>query len=126
MIPSHRASRLKGAKNLVLGSSGNAGKTAAAQLVEYIRQGHNTFFTPDGPYGPHRKLHKGAIFVSINSGAPLVGMTISPSRYLTLSGWDSKHFPLPFNHFTIRYGEPILATEATLATAATRLVESMG
>jgi lysophospholipid acyltransferase (LPLAT)-like uncharacterized protein len=125
MIPSHKAAILQGTRHLVFGSSGNRGKRAASQLVEYLRQGDNTFLTPDGPYGPNKQVHKGALHVSLQSGAPLVGMSLKASRYFSLRGWDKKQIPLPFGRITVCCGEPFLPDKTALDEAATRLGTDM-
>jgi lysophospholipid acyltransferase (LPLAT)-like uncharacterized protein len=122
MSASHAMANMKGVKKLLLGSSGNSGKVAANQLVDQLKQGKNTFFTPDGPSGPEGHIHKGAIHVSMQSGVPLIAVSWSASRYLCLNGWDRKQIPLPFGRITVTYGKPFIP----LDTSTARLGEEMG
>ena len=125
MRPTHVCGILKGARNLVLGSSGHRGREAASELVGYLRQGDNTFFTPDGPYGPVGAVQKGALHISMQSNTPVVGIRIRPSRYISLNGWDRKQIPLPFSCIVIDVAEPFVPDAEKLDSAVLRLTADM-
>jgi lysophospholipid acyltransferase (LPLAT)-like uncharacterized protein len=125
MKPTHVIVGLKGARHIVLGSSGNRGVDAANQLALLVQQGCSTFFNPDGPYGPVGHVQKGALHVAIKSATPVVGMALQSSRYIELNGWDRKQIPLPFSRFTVYYGESFLPDADDMETAARRLAQDM-
>ncbi len=97
MKPVHTVFRLMGLKRLLLGSSGEEGKRAVNELARLVQQGWSTTISPDGPYGPVRVLKKGVLHLALQSGVPIVPLTISASRFIPWPSWDSKKFPLPFN-----------------------------
>ena len=125
MKPTHVCGILKGARHLVLGSSGNRGREAASELVAYLRQGDSTFFTPDGPYGPVGTVQKGALHISMQSNTPVVGIRMRPSRYISLNGWDRKQIPLPFSRIVVDVAEPFIPEAEKLESAAQRLAADM-
>ena len=125
MIPVHVSVWLKGARHLVLGSSGNNGRAAADELVGYLKQGSSTYFNPDGPYGPERVVKKGALHISMQSGLPLVALNIQPSRCIESSGWDRKQMPLLFSPITVHVAEPFIPDSDDLDAAADRLSANM-
>jgi lysophospholipid acyltransferase (LPLAT)-like uncharacterized protein len=126
MIPTHVCVRLKGARHLVLGSSGNDGLAAASELAGYIAQGDSTYFNPDGPYGPVGTVRKGALHIAMQSGAPVVGLWVQPQRYISLKGWDRKCIPLPFSRIVVAVAEPFMPDATDLDAACRRLAADMG
>ena len=57
----------------------------------------------DGPFGPRHIPKKLTYFLSEKSQTELVGVTVSYSRAVSLSGqWDHCHIPLPFSKITVR------------------------
>ncbi len=125
MRPSHIVGFLKGINNTVFGSSGNRGREAADRLTALVAGGENTFFTPDGPGGPQYQVKKGALYVALNSNTPIVGMTVSASRYFRLKAWDRKIVPLPFGCIDVSYGCPFKPTLEGIEACAQRLQEQM-
>ena len=125
MIPTHICARLKGARHLVLGSSGNDGREAARELATYVAQGASTYFNPDGPYGPVGTVRKGALHIAMQSGVSLVALRIEPKRYIGLNGWDRKRIPLPFNRIVVDVSQPFLPDADDLDGAARRLAAGM-
>jgi len=126
MAPAHASSRLKGARKLIFGSSGHRGKEAAQELIKLVSRGDNTFFNPDGPYGPTGKVHKGAMYVAVGSGTPLVAVNFTSSNHIKLNGWDRKEIPLPFGRIDITYHEPFHPIADQLEASADRLAVEMG
>jgi lysophospholipid acyltransferase (LPLAT)-like uncharacterized protein len=126
MSPSHAVGRLMGVRSLVLGSSGNQGRDSAERLTELVRQGDNTFFTPDGPYGPPGQVGQGALHVALHSDTPLVGMTIRGTRFIRLRGWDRKLIFRPFGKITVNYSEPFHPREESMEDSIRQLVSDMG
>ena len=61
-------------------------------------------FAMDGPLGPRHIPKKLTYFLSEQSRTELVGITVSYSRKISLSGqWDHCHIPLPFSKITVRF-----------------------
>ena len=126
MKPAHNVFRLMGNQQLVLGSSGEEGRSAANTLAQLVREGYSTTISPDGPYGPARILKKGVLHMARQSGAPIVPLTISSSRYIPWQSWDSKKFPLPFNQIRVTVHEDIRVNEDNFDEAMVRLAAALG
>jgi lysophospholipid acyltransferase (LPLAT)-like uncharacterized protein len=79
----HTVFRLMGLKRLLLGSSGEEGKQAARELAGLVQNGCSTTISPDGPYGLPRPLKKGVLPIALQSGVPVVPVTICSSRFIS-------------------------------------------
>jgi lysophospholipid acyltransferase (LPLAT)-like uncharacterized protein len=107
MKPLHCLFRLMGLKQLLLGSSGEEGRAAANRLATLVMKGWSTTISPDGPAGPARALKKGVLHIALQSGVPIVPLTISASRFISVPSWDCKRHPLPFNKIKVVIHEAI-------------------
>lgn len=96
MKPLHNVFRWMGLKRLLLGSSGEEGRRAANELASLVQSGWSTTISPDGPSGPARSLKKGVLHIALQSGVPIVPLSISASRFISFPTWDRKKHPLPF------------------------------
>lgn len=62
----------------------------------------------DGPLGPFHAVKHGAVLLSSVSGHPLIPVSASASRVMTLrSRWDRLEIPLPFSQVSGRLGHPV-------------------
>src|SRR3954464_10880999 len=59
MKPVHVLLHLTGVEHICLGSSGNSGKEALANVTSYLKQGYSTTIASDGPAGPPQELKPG-------------------------------------------------------------------
>ena len=125
MKPVHVCLRLMGIKKIFYGSSGNAGKAAAMQLTDMLRNGSDTFITPDGPTGPPHNFKKGALYLSMNSGVPIMPVRFEYTRTRRSNGWDQKRFPKLFSHFNVHYGKPINIEPSNFDNATSAVTEEM-
>lgn len=125
MRPAHVMFRRMGVSEVVLGSSGEEGRRAANQIAHLVAEGCSTTISPDGPYGPARVLKKGVLHIAVQSGVPIVPLTIRSSRFLRLRTWDDKRFPLPFSRITVTVQEPIVVESWNLDEAGARIVRAL-
>lgn len=107
MKPVHVCLRFMGMKKIYYGSSGHAGKAAAIQLTDALKNGSNTFITPDGPSGPLHEFKKGALHLSMNSAVPILPVRFEYANARNLSGWDEKRFPRLFSNVDVYFDKPI-------------------
>jgi lysophospholipid acyltransferase (LPLAT)-like uncharacterized protein len=126
MKPLHTVLQVMGLRKLLLGSSGDEGRRAANELADLIQRGYATTISPDGPHGPPRVLKKGVLHIALQSGAPIVPLTICSSRYIPWPSWDSKKFPLPFSRFKVIFHERIWVHRHNFDDAAARIVKALG
>ena len=89
------------------GSRNNKGAQALKDLLKLAASGENTAIVADGSQGPPRIAQPGAILLASRTGAPVVPMAWSASRYLAFPSWDRTAVPLPFSQVDFLYGEPI-------------------
>jgi integrase/recombinase XerD len=105
---------------------GDAVLQAANKIAYLVKKGWSTTISPDGPYGPPRILKKRVLHIALQSGVPIVPLTISSSRFIPLPSWDSKKLPLPFNRIKVVVHEPIYIDRQDLSEASARIVSALG
>jgi len=93
----------------VRGGSGNYGREALAEIIEYIneRKGVICGIAVDGSRGPARKAQIGIVLMSQATGAPIYPARLWAKRKLFAPTWDKTAFPLPFNRLVFVVGDPI-------------------
>jgi len=90
----------------VRGSS-NAGGAAAAKEIIGGLDGVSAAITPDGPRGPRREFHPGAVFLSSRTGMPLVPIGLAYDRPWRLGSWDKLVLPRPFSRVVLCTSHPL-------------------
>jgi lysophospholipid acyltransferase (LPLAT)-like uncharacterized protein len=126
MKPIHLFLRSIGVREIVLGSTGHAGRSAADGLVALLRAGYSTVILPDGPAGPPRQLKKGVLHIACQSGTPIVPLRLSASRSFRAATWDRKFQALPFSTIRITIGTPIRVAEDAFDESAEALLAALG
>ena len=117
----------------VLGSSGHGGQEAMESLISKLKQqqqqeepsspvssssssspvSYSSAFFSDGPAGPVHKMKPGVIQVAQATGLPILPIRFEIEGSFR-TGWDQKHFPIPYTSKKIRIQElaPILVGKA--------------
>jgi len=72
------------------------GAQAFRDMLRWVRDGNAVALTPDGPRGPAREMTEGSLKLSQMTGAPIVLIGQSTSRFIALKSWDRQRIPLPF------------------------------
>ncbi len=111
MKPIHVCVKLMGLTEMAYGSSGNSGKAALERVNAQLKNGYSTMINPDGPAGPPKKLKPGVLIMALETGVPIIPITMEASPKWILNTWDRKKQPLPFSKITVRYHSPIHITE---------------
>jgi lysophospholipid acyltransferase (LPLAT)-like uncharacterized protein len=107
-----------GVKKQIYGSAGNDGKTAASELMGYLKDGYSTVIAPDGPAGPPRVLKKGTLLLALDAGVPLIPIRITYDRFILQKSWDRKEVVLPFSKFKVYVGDPVQVTHQNMEQAS--------
>jgi len=102
--------RFVGVRKIILGSTGNAGREAANQLVGYLKDRYSTVLLPDGPSGPPFQMKKGAFHISMQSNVPILPVRFYSFPSIEVKSWDQRKCPIPFSTITVEYGEPTQVT----------------
>ena len=89
------------------GSSARGAAMGLLRLARHLSAGHCVAVTPDGPRGPREQVQLGVIELAKLTGVPIIPISYSPARRLTLNSWDRFIVPLPFCRAAVVYGEPI-------------------
>lgn len=89
------------------GSSSRGGSAALRHLLRTIGVGRPAGFTLDGPRGPARIAHPGALWLAKATGHPIIPFHIETSSHWTLGSWDSTQIPKPFATAALAIGMPI-------------------
>ena len=93
---------------VVRGSSTRGGANALRKLTERINHGAWGGMVVDGPVGPPREPKIGALVMSKNTMAPVIGVTWGADRCWILNSWDRFMIPKPFARVVVKYTRPIL------------------
>ena len=125
MKPIHVLLRLTGVEHICLGSSGNSGKAALDNVVNYLKQGYTTTIASDGPAGPANQLKPGVLWMSRDAGVPVVPMRFTASRGFRIGGWDRKFLPFLFSEIKVYVGECIYVTESNLNESSEKITKHL-
>ena len=109
----------------VQGSSSRGGAAGLKALLKVLRKGDNGAITPDGPRGPLFSIQKGILKLAQLSGAPIVPISYSPSKFIELKSWDRFVIPFPFCKVKIITGKPIYVKEGDIEKYETELKEAL-
>ena len=90
----------------VRGSTNRGGASAALEIINDL-DGVSAAITPDGPRGPRREFHPGAVFLSSRTGMPLVPIGLAYERPWRLPSWDKLALPRPFSRVVICASPPL-------------------
>jgi lysophospholipid acyltransferase (LPLAT)-like uncharacterized protein len=63
--------------------------------------------------------------MAFQSGAAIVPLSITSSRYFPFPSWDSKKFPLPFNRITVKIRQRIFVTAQNFDSAAEQITAAL-
>jgi lysophospholipid acyltransferase (LPLAT)-like uncharacterized protein len=91
----------------VRGSSSYGGKEALALMVNDLKEHPFAVHAIDGPTGPKGVVKAGLIRMAQRSGASIVPVYVSCSRFWQLRSWDRFIIPKPFSTVRVRFAEPI-------------------
>jgi lysophospholipid acyltransferase (LPLAT)-like uncharacterized protein len=93
--------------NIIRGSTGRRGVTAALEAIRVLKNGGTLAMTPDGPRGPSGAIQGGVMLMARKSGGVLIPVGISASPRKIIKSWDSHLVPYPFSRAILIAGEPI-------------------
>lgn len=91
----------------VRGSRNNKGVQALKELIRAVKNGENAGIVADGSQGPPLIAQPGGVLLASRTGAPVLPLCWSASRYWTVSSWDRTIIPKPFSRVDIAFGEPL-------------------
>lgn len=121
MKPIHVLLKLCGVEHICLGSSGNSGKEALANVIGYLKQGYSTLVACDGPAGPNHELKPGVLLMSRHAQIPVIPLRFVCTKSFRLPGWDKKMAVLPFSKITVEAGEPVYVTDENMEQSAKQI-----
>jgi hypothetical protein len=90
----------------IRGSTSRGGAMAALSVLRQ-EGAANLAITPDGPRGPRRRLHPGAVFLASRTGMKLVATGVAYAHAGRSKSWDRMAFPLPFSRVVVSAGAAI-------------------
>jgi lysophospholipid acyltransferase (LPLAT)-like uncharacterized protein len=89
------------------GSTSRGARKAMRQLVRDMEAGRPAGFTLDGPRGPARVAHAGAVWLASVTGNPVLPFHLESSAHWSLRSWDRTQIPKPFSTVALAVGEPM-------------------
>jgi lysophospholipid acyltransferase (LPLAT)-like uncharacterized protein len=92
----------------IRGSSTRGGRAAYHEMKKKMDRGKFVVgFTPDGPTGPRREAKPGLIKLAIETGTPVIPISVAASNFKRLRSWDRLFIMLPFSKCSLVYGVPL-------------------
>jgi len=86
----------------------NKGAKRMQELLTMVKSGFDSNIAVDGPTGPAFVAKPGAVFLSKQTGNPILPVASACNKKITLNTrWDKYFIPLPFSRASIVLGEPI-------------------
>jgi lysophospholipid acyltransferase (LPLAT)-like uncharacterized protein len=100
------------------------------QLPSILRDGLNVGITPDGPLGPMREVKPGIVFLSQQSGCPIIPVGFRSRWVVGLNTkWERLALPWPFAPVRVSIGDPVLvpsdADRSMKQQLATQIAEQL-
>ncbi len=92
-------------------SSRGIGIDAIRQIFSGLKNGRAIAITPDGPRGPNQKINGDVANIARISGAKILAMSCSSSRFKVLNSWDKFKIPLPFSKITYYCHDQLFAID---------------
>ncbi|MFC1583205.1 lysophospholipid acyltransferase family protein [Candidatus Neomarinimicrobiota bacterium] len=94
---------------IIPGSSNRRSKEALRRITPVFKDPEGMLVTAiDGPIGPVRKAKPGSLSLAVKTGALLVPISGSASRYWTFHrSWDDFQLPKPFGRIVLQIGSPL-------------------
>ena len=93
---------------VVYGSTNKKAAIAALrEMLHYLQDGVPVGLTPDGPRGPHRQAHGGAVYLASKTGTILLPVAYRASKFWNLPTWDKYIIPKPFSRVHLHVGPPL-------------------
>lgn len=84
-----------------------AGARNLLELLRLLREGRDSYITPDGPDGPARVAKPGVAFLAARAGALVLPIGCYSAGALRLRRWDRYALPLLFARIHIALQEPM-------------------
>ena len=81
---------------VVRGSTSRGGSGAIRSCIREMREGFSPALAVDGPRGPWREPHVGAVALAVSGRCPIVYGVSSAWPAMSMSSWDRFVIPAPF------------------------------
>ena len=78
----------------IRGSTTRGGGKALREMIK-LSSNSSLAITPDGPRGPRRKMHQGAIFIASQAGIPIIPVGLHAKDTWRANSWDRTMIPRP-------------------------------
>lgn len=78
------------------------------QIIEGLKQGYSLGITPDGPRGPNQKVNGDIIGIAKLTGAAIMPISYSCSKFKQINTWDHFKIPLPFAKLYFYFDEKLI------------------
>lgn len=93
---------------LIKGSSTRGWDNVIKEMLRVFRDSQSIIaITNDGPKGPPRIAKVGSYKIAVKSGAQIIAISSTCSRYWEAGSWDKLRIPKPFGKILIEFSEPL-------------------
>ncbi len=102
----------------ILGSTRNnrnpsrgIGFDAIKQIFAGLKKGYSIGITPDGPRGPNQKINGDVVNIARMSGAKIITISCSFSRFKEINSWDKFKIALPFSRICYYCNDKVITVD---------------
>lgn len=96
-------------------SSRGIGIGSFKKIIKNLKKGGSLSLTPDGPRGPNQKINGEIVNIARISGAKILPISYSTSRFKKLRTWDKFYIPLPFSKLCFHFDEALIDVSADVS-----------
>ena len=91
----------------ILGSTTSGAVAVLQKGMRVMKKGHPLCISPDGHKGPLMRLSQGCVYFARMSGAPIIPVSYSATKAVSLRSWDRYMIVKPFGKVICSVGEPM-------------------
>jgi lysophospholipid acyltransferase (LPLAT)-like uncharacterized protein len=92
------------------GSSSRGAVQVLLEAKHKLQQGLTLGVTSDGPRGPRYQVKPGPVWLSRQTGVPILPFHIQPKWFWSLKSWDRFQIPMPFTRVLVKFGRPLIVS----------------
>ena len=94
--------------HLIRGSSTRGWDNVVKQMLKVFSASSSVVaITNDGPKGPSRIAKYGSYKIAKKSGAQIIALSSSPTKFWEIKSWDKLRLPKPFGTIYIEFSRPM-------------------
>ncbi len=94
------------------------------KIFDGLKKGYSLGITPDGPRGPNQKINGEIANIARLSGAGILPISYSCSRFKQINTWDQFKIPLPFATLCFYFDEKAIYVDRKTSDAEIEIIKN--